>query len=64
LLGLSASFLSQPLEVAQTRIALRVLLDEPGVPQTVLRIGYGQPAAITPRRPVGAVSTTRTVVPS
>ncbi|MFL6123173.1 Acg family FMN-binding oxidoreductase [Actinophytocola sp.] len=55
-LGLSASFLSQPVEVPATRAALRVLLDEPGQPQTVLRIGYGHPAATTPRRPVHAVT--------
>lgn len=57
--GLSASFLSQPVEVPHTRAALRALLDVPGQPQTVLRIGYGQPVARTPRRPVTAVTTTR-----
>ncbi len=44
--------------------ALRVLLDEPGQPQTVLRIGYGHPVPRTPRRPVTAVTTTRTGAPS
>lgn len=63
-LGLSASFLSQPVEVPHTRAALRALLDVPGQPQTVLRIGYGHPVATTPRRPVSAVTTTRTEVPS
>jgi len=63
-LGLSASFLSQPVEVAHTRAALRVLLDEPEQPQTVLRIGYGHPVATTPRRPVSAVTTVRTEVTS
>lgn len=62
--GLSASFLSQPVEVPLTRAALRALLVEPGHPQTVLRIGYGHPAARTPRRPVGAVTTIREEVPS
>jgi hypothetical protein len=54
--GLSSSFLSQPVEVPLTRAALRMLLDAPGHPQTVLRIGYGNPAAPTPRRPVSAVT--------
>ncbi|HYQ63984.1 Acg family FMN-binding oxidoreductase [Actinophytocola sp.] len=63
-LGLSASFLSQPVEVPHTRAALRALLDVPGQPQTVLRIGYGHPVATTPRRPVAAVTTMRAEVPS
>jgi len=57
--GLSTSFLSQPVEVPQTRTALRSLLPEPGHPQTVLCIGYGHPAAPTRRRPVTAVTTNR-----
>jgi hypothetical protein len=63
-LGLSVSFLSQPVEVPHTRAALRALLDERGQPQTVLRIGYGHPVPTTPRRPVAAVTTTRTGAPS
>ena len=63
-LGLSASFLSQPVEVPATRAALRTLLDVRGHPQTVLRIGYGHPAGRTPRRPVSAVTTVRTEVRS
>ncbi len=59
-LGLSASFLSQPVEVPLTRPALRTQLDIRGYPQTVLRIGYGHPAGSTPRRPVSAVTTVRT----
>jgi nitroreductase len=62
--GLSASFLSQPVEVPHTRTALRTLLDLQGQPQTALRVGYGHPAAPTPRRPVGAVTTVRAEVPS
>src|SRR5262245_20477847 len=46
-LGLSASFLSQPVEVPHTRAALRALLDEAGQPQTVLRIGHGHPVPTT-----------------
>lgn len=56
-IGLSTSFLSQPVEVPVTRSALRALLEVRGCPQTVLRIGYGYPAARTPRRPVEAVTT-------
>jgi len=56
-IGLSTSFLSQPVEVPATRAALRTLLEVRGWPQTVLRIGYGYPAARTPRRPVEAVTT-------
>jgi len=63
-LGLSTSFLSQPVEVLSTRAALRTLLEGSGHPQTVLRIGYGHPAARTPRRPVSAVTTIREGVSS
>lgn len=56
-IGLSASFLSQPVEVPVIRAALRTLLEVRGYPQTVLRIGYGYPAAHTPRRPPAAVTT-------
>jgi hypothetical protein len=54
--GLSASFLSQPIEVPYIRTALRNLIGGPHHPQTVLRIGYGHPPAPTPRRPVGDVT--------
>jgi hypothetical protein len=54
--GLSSSFLSQPVEVSHTRASLRMLLATPGHPQTVLRIGYGHPADRTPRRPVTTVA--------
>ena len=64
--GLSTSFLSQPVEVPITRSAMRALLDLRGSPQTVLRIGHGYPAARTPRRPVSDVTTVagRAEVPS
>ena len=58
-LGLSTSFLSQPVELPATRAAMRTLLDVRGHPQTVLRIGYGHPGGRTPRRPVSAVTTVR-----
>jgi nitroreductase len=48
--GLSASMLSQPIEVAPAREQLRLALGRFGTPQMVLRIGYGQPGFPTPRR--------------
>ena len=54
--GLSASFLSQPIEIPPIRTALRNLIGGPHQPQTVLRIGYGHPPAPTPRRPVADVT--------
>jgi hypothetical protein len=52
--GLSASFLSQPMEVPYTRAAVRQLIGGDH-PQTVLRLGYGQSVAQTRRRSVAAV---------
>ncbi len=54
--GLSASFLSQPMEVPFTRGALRQLIGGRDHPQTVLRLGYGQSVARTRRRSVAVVS--------
>jgi nitroreductase len=54
--GISASFLSQPIEIPDTRSALRDLIGGPHEPQTVLRLGYGHPSAPTPRRPVAEVA--------
>lgn len=54
-LGLSASFLSQLIEVGQARKDLRELLGDAVHPQVVLRIGYGTPVAAAPRRPVDDV---------
>ena len=50
--GLSASFMSQPVEVKPVREELRRALGGMLVPQTVLRIGYSTPVPATPRRPV------------
>ena len=49
-LGLAVSMLSQPIEVAAAREQLRLALGRFGAPQMVLRIGYGQPGAMTARR--------------
>ncbi|SDF40378.1 hypothetical protein SAMN05216553_101465 [Lentzea fradiae] len=51
--GLSASFLSQPVEVRRVREDLRRSLGGMLVPQTVLRLGYSTPVPPTPRREVG-----------
>jgi hypothetical protein len=48
--GLSASFLSQVVEVPQTRDELRRLIGATRPPQAVLRIGRGWPVVATPRR--------------
>jgi len=53
--GMSASFYSQPIEIASVRAELRVLLGGTAHPQTVFRLGYGYPGVPTPRRPIEAV---------
>lgn len=53
--GISASFLNQPIEVAELRPRLRDLLGESGFPQLLLRMGYGPDISPTPRRPLRAV---------
>ncbi|MDT7788325.1 MAG: hypothetical protein QOF58_6744 [Pseudonocardiales bacterium] len=50
--GLSASFLSQPIEVRSVREDLRRALGGVLVPQSVMRLGFGTPVPPTPRRPV------------
>lgn len=51
-LGLSASLLSQPLEVEHTRAELGRIVGPALHPQTILRIGFGSPVPPTPRRAV------------
>ncbi|MCS7479360.1 Acg family FMN-binding oxidoreductase [Umezawaea endophytica] len=51
-LGLSASFLSQVVEVRGARENLRRVLGGSLFPQTVLRVGFGTPVPPTPRVPV------------
>ncbi|CCH32893.1 nitroreductase family protein [Actinosynnema sp. NPDC047251] len=53
--GLSASFLSQPVEVRSVRERLRRSLGGSLEPQAVLRIGFGSPVPPTPRREVEAL---------
>ncbi|WP_216207313.1 Acg family FMN-binding oxidoreductase [Amycolatopsis aidingensis] len=54
--GISASFLAQPVELPDTRAALRSLLGGHMHPQAVLRFGYGFTAPATRRRPVESVA--------
>ena len=51
-----ASFLNQPVEVGALRRRVTELAGE-GVPQLVLRLGYGDAVPSTPRRPVADVLT-------
>lgn len=53
--GLSASFLSQVVEVPQTRRELRALIGGGLWPQAALRLGYGSPVAASPRRQLDEV---------
>lgn len=56
-LGVSASFLNQPVELPALRAELRQELMLPGFPQVILRLGVGSDGAPTPRRPVEEVAT-------
>ncbi|MCW5776858.1 MAG: hypothetical protein KIS87_10500 [Phycisphaeraceae bacterium] len=48
--GLSASFLNQPIEVENLRARLAAITERQGSPQLLLRIGYAPEAKPTPRR--------------
>jgi hypothetical protein len=50
--GLATSLLSRPIEVSAAREELRRGLGRHGVPQIVVRLGYGRPSLPTARRPV------------
>jgi len=54
-LGLVASLLSQPIEVAETRDGLQAMLGAATAPQMVMRMGFGVPGSATPRRRVEEV---------
>lgn len=53
--GLQTSFVNQPIEVPALRSRLRQALGYQGFPQLILRIGYGKPMPMTPRRHVQEV---------
>src|SRR6266568_1685587 len=48
--GVWASFLNQPIEVPQVRLMLHNLIERGGLPQLLLRMGYGPKVPPTPRR--------------
>jgi hypothetical protein len=50
-----ASFLNQPIEVAELRFCLRDVLERTGYPQVLLRLGFGSEVRPTPRRSVHEV---------
>jgi len=53
--GVGASFLNQPIEVAELRPRVGDLTGRKDFPQLLLRMGYGPDVRTTPRRPVGDV---------
>lgn len=53
--GIWASFMNQPIEVPELRVKLRDLLGRTGLPQILLRMGYGPEVRPTPRRTAGEV---------
>ncbi len=53
--GLSASYFNQPIECAGLRDRLREASGAPGLPQVMLRLGYGLGVRGPPRRPVDEV---------
>ncbi|RQS03437.1 nitroreductase [Burkholderia sp. Bp9002] len=53
--GYTASYLNQPIEVADLRKRLAHMLDLGGVPQLLLRIGRGPHTPHSPRRPLDEV---------
>lgn len=53
--GLTAAFFNQPIEQEALRGPLREAVGEPGMPQLMLRLGYGPELRPTPRRAVDEV---------
>lgn len=54
--GYDASFLNQPIEVPELRTELRNLLGTEPYPQLLIRVGRGEVAQHTPRRPLAEVA--------
>jgi hypothetical protein len=54
--GIDASYLNQPIEVPELRPRLRDTIGASGLPQLLLRMGYGPEVRPTPRRPVEEIS--------
>ena len=53
--GIFASFLNQPVEVAELRPKISVIVGTQDFPQILLRLGYGKQPRPTPRRPVSEI---------
>jgi hypothetical protein len=53
--GVTASFLNQPIEVAELRCRLATEVGISGLPQLLLRCGYGPEVRAQPRRPIEEV---------
>jgi nitroreductase len=53
--GLAASFMNQPLEQEELRRLVRSPLTGVGYSHMIIRLGYGDPVPVTPRRPLSAV---------
>lgn len=53
--GLTASYLNQPIEVPELRSRLRDAVGEAGLPQVMIRLGYGLEVPPVPRRRVEEV---------
>ncbi|GCE30160.1 hypothetical protein KDA_56440 [Dictyobacter alpinus] len=53
--GLQASFVNQPIELPGLRQRLNSIIHSTGYPQLILRVGYGPPASLTPRRTLADV---------
>ena len=57
--GVSASYYNQPIEVDEILQRLQSLIDQDGVPQILMRLGYGPiTKTLTPRRRVAEIITT------
>ncbi len=54
--GYDASYLNQPIEVPELRMQLREALQTDPYPQLLIRVGRGEFAAHTPRRPLDQVA--------
>ena len=53
--GATAAFLNQPIEVHDLRPRLRAVTATSGVPQVLMRFGYGPTVRAAARRPIGEV---------
>ncbi|MFG1605175.1 Acg family FMN-binding oxidoreductase [Actinoplanes sp. NPDC049265] len=53
--GLATSMISQPIEVPAARDQLRRSLRRTGTPQIAIRVGYGDPGRLSPRRDLADV---------